>query len=127
LENCRRSRCQRGSIGLKAEDYDAFLFLYLALLHYSITPTTPGSEGTLLAPSRGLQTKPRPLGVHSLLHHCRNLINIPHCFLMAPATHLWCNRLYIMPEVFIEPAFFSRLLGLHNVSKTSIIAGEGKR
>jgi len=26
------------SIGMKAEDYDVFLFLYLALLHYSITP-----------------------------------------------------------------------------------------
>jgi hypothetical protein len=26
------------SIGIKAEDYDVFLFLYLALLHYSIIP-----------------------------------------------------------------------------------------
>jgi hypothetical protein len=26
------------SIGMKAEDYDVFLFLYLPLLHYSITP-----------------------------------------------------------------------------------------
>jgi hypothetical protein len=26
------------SIGMKAEDYDILLFLYLAVLHYSITP-----------------------------------------------------------------------------------------
>jgi len=30
-----------GSIGIKTEDYDVFLFLYLALLHYSIIPERP--------------------------------------------------------------------------------------
>jgi len=29
------------SIGMKAEEYDIFLFLYLALLHYSIIPEIP--------------------------------------------------------------------------------------
>jgi len=28
LENCPRSRCQRGSIGIKTEDYDVFLFCF---------------------------------------------------------------------------------------------------
>ena len=37
------------------------------VLQHSTTPSTPGSEGTRSAPSRGLKTKPRPLGVDSLL------------------------------------------------------------
>jgi hypothetical protein len=50
----------------------AFLMLknltlnFRPLLQYSITPLTPGSEGMLWPPFRGLHTKPYPLGVDSL-------------------------------------------------------------
>jgi len=40
LENCRRSRCQRGSTGIKTEDYDVFCFVFsnTPLLYHSIIP-----------------------------------------------------------------------------------------
>ena len=60
------------------------------------------------------------------VHHRKYFFHVSHRFFMSPASNRWCNSLYVMPQVFVEPALFAYVLCPHNGPETGIIAGEGE-